>query len=76
MPRKPQNWMVLFARYSSLAFLLPAAAFVGYALGYLLDRWLGTRFLTLVFLLVGIGGGILNVLRELAKDEKPGKDGT
>lgn len=66
--------MVLFARYSSLAFLLPAAAFAGYAIGYLLDRWLGTRFLTLVFLLVGIGGGILNVLRELAKDEKPGKD--
>jgi F0F1-type ATP synthase assembly protein I len=70
MPRKPNDWMILFARYSSLAFLLPAAAFVGYLIGYLLDRWLGMPFLRLVFLLLGVAAGVLNVLRELAKDDK------
>ncbi len=39
--------------YTSLAFMLPAATFTGYAMGYLLDRWLGTPYLKVVFLLLG-----------------------
>lgn len=70
MARKPNDWMVLFARYSSLAFLLPAAAFVGYLMGWLLDRWLGTKYLTLLFALLGVAAGILNLLRELGKDQE------
>ena len=30
--------MVMVGEYTSLAFLLPAATFVGYAIGYLLDH--------------------------------------
>ena len=43
--KKPQNAWEQVGRYTSLAFLLPAATFAGYACGYLLDRWLGTKFL-------------------------------
>lgn len=37
---------------------------VGLGMGYLLDGWLGTRpWLMLVFMILGLGGGILNVMR-------------
>ena len=50
--------MVQVGEYTSLAFLLPAATFVGYAIGYLLDKAFGTHFWYLVFLLSGNRGGI------------------
>ena len=60
--KKPQNAWEQVGRYSSLAFLFPAATFAGYACGYLLDRWLGTKFFTVVCLLLGIAGGFCPVL--------------
>lgn len=56
------------SRYSGLAFLLPTAVFVGYLIGYLLDRALGTHFLYIVFLLIGIAAGLIEVIRTAAKD--------
>ena len=38
-------WPVLVGEYTSLAFLLPVATFVGYLLGYLLDKALGTHWI-------------------------------
>lgn len=47
-----------------LATGLVAAVFVGGLIGWLLDRWLGTLPLfLLVFLLLGIAAGFLNVIR-------------
>jgi len=46
--------MVMVGEYTSLAFLLPAATFVGYAIGYLLDRLFHTHFLYIPFLILGI----------------------
>jgi F0F1-type ATP synthase assembly protein I len=60
--------MVQVGEYTSLAFLLPAATFIGYAIGYLLDRAFGTRFLYLVFLLLGIAAGLIEVIRRLMRD--------
>lgn len=60
------------SRYSSLAFILPVSTFVGYLIGYLLDRWFHTRFLFIVFLILGIVAGFIQLLRDL--DEKT-KDG-
>jgi ATP synthase protein I len=60
---KPKSFWIKFGEYSSLAFILPAATFVGYAIGYLLDRWLGTTFLYMVFLLLGIAAGLIQVVR-------------
>jgi ATP synthase protein I len=46
---------------------LVAGVFVGGAMGWLLDGWLGTRFLFVVFLLLGIAAGLLNAVREARK---------
>lgn len=58
----------LLGRYMPLAMALPASTFVGYAIGYWLDKQFGTTFLYLVFLLLGIAGGIAQLIRELNKD--------
>jgi F0F1-type ATP synthase assembly protein I len=56
------------ARYTSIAMAIPGSVFVGYALGYLLDKWLGTNFLYIVFLLLGIVSGFWQLIRELSRD--------
>jgi F0F1-type ATP synthase assembly protein I len=58
------------SEYTSLAFLLPASTFVGYAIGYLLDKALGTHFLYVVFLLLGIASGFVQLIRRLLRDTK------
>ncbi len=72
MSKKP--FVVLVGEYTSLAFLLPAATFVGYAIGYLLDKAFGTHFLYLVFLLLGIAAGFVQLIRRLMRDS--GEDGS
>ena len=56
------------ARYISIASLLPASTFVGYAIGYGLDRWLGTQYLKIVFLILGIIAGFTQLVRQLMTD--------
>jgi F0F1-type ATP synthase assembly protein I len=67
MKRKKSAW-VLVGQYTSLAFLLPAATVVGYSIGYLLDRALGTSFFTVIFLLLGIAAGFVQLIRQVQKD--------
>jgi F0F1-type ATP synthase assembly protein I len=62
--------MVQVGEYTSLAFLLPAASFVGYLIGYLLDKAFGTHFLYLVFLILGTVSGFVQLLRRLLQDSK------
>jgi len=62
--------MAQVGEYTSLAFLLPASTFVGYAIGYLLDKFFGTHFLYLVFLLLGIASGFVELIRRLLRDSK------
>ena len=62
--------MVQVGEYTSLAFLLPAASFVGYLIGYLLDKAFGTHFLYLVFLILGIVSGFVQLIRHLLRDSK------
>ncbi len=52
-----------------------AATFIGLAMGYYLDKWLGTDpWLTLSFLLLGIVSGFRNIFilttRELRRQEQ------
>ena len=56
------------ARYISIASLLPASTFVGYAIGYGLDHWLGTQYLKIVFLILGIIAGFSQLVRQLITD--------
>jgi F0F1-type ATP synthase assembly protein I len=60
----------MVSKYASLAMLLPASTFVGYVIGYLLDRWLATGFLKIVFLILGIASGFLSLIRELSREAK------
>ena len=62
--------MVMVGEYTSLAFLLPAATFVGYGIGYLLDRLFHTHFLYIPFLLLGIAAGFVQLLRQIMRDTR------
>ena len=56
------------ARYTSIAMALPASTFAGYAIGYALDLWLDTTYLKIVFLLLGIASGFVQLIRMLTRD--------
>ncbi len=62
-PDDTKSPWIKFGEYYQLAFVLPTMVFVGYAIGYGLDKWLGTHFLYMVFLLLGIAGGLIQVVR-------------
>ena len=62
----------MVGEYTSLAFLLPAATFVGYLMGYLLDKALGTHWLYIPFLILGIVSGFVQLIRQLMKDTRDG----
>jgi len=62
--------MAMVAEYTALAFLLPAATLVGYAIGYLLDRAFHTHFLYMVFLILGIAAGFVQLLRQIARETR------
>ena len=59
---------------SGLGISMVAATLIGLAMGYYLDRWLGTNpWLTLIFLCLGIAAGFRNVYiltdRELKRQQ-------
>lgn len=58
----------MVARYTSLAILLPASTFAGYAIGYGLDQFFSTRYLRIVFLLLGIAAGFVQLIRALTRE--------
>ena len=51
----------------SAGLVFPVSLAIGYAIGYYLDRWLGTTWLTIVFLLFGIAAGFVSFFRTIAK---------
>ncbi len=59
----------MVGEYTALAFLLPSATFVGYIIGYFLDKLFHTHFLYLVFLIIGIIAGFRDLIRKVTKDE-------
>ena len=62
--------MAAAARYTSVAMTLPGATIAGYFFGYGLDHWLGTTYLRIVFLILGIVGGFAELIRQLTRDMK------
>ncbi len=55
---------------ASAGMVFPVSIAIGYAMGYYLDRWLGTTFLTVVFLLFGIAAGFVSFFRAISKIDK------
>ena len=67
MARK-QTAAARYALYTGLAFLLPASTFVGYGIGYYLDKAFGTRWLQIVFLILGSAAGFVQLIRTIMRD--------
>jgi F0F1-type ATP synthase assembly protein I len=70
-PAKP-NALVAAARYSEIGFIIPAAVFLGYAIGWGLDRWLHTHWLYLAGVIFGAVAGFAQMIRSalaLSKDK-------
>jgi F0F1-type ATP synthase assembly protein I len=68
-PQRKTFWLQ-FARYSQLAFVLPAALVVGWLIGAALDRWLHTTWLYLAGILLGIAAGFVELIRTAVRDTK------
>jgi F0F1-type ATP synthase assembly protein I len=67
---KKNGWVQL-ARYSQLAFVLPAATVAGWLIGAALDRWMHTKWLYLAGLILGIVAGFVELIRAaLSADSK------
>jgi F0F1-type ATP synthase assembly protein I len=67
MPKK-ESLPVQLGKYYGMIFILPAAVLVGFGIGYALDKLFHTTFLKLVFLLLGVVAGMIDLFRELNKD--------
>jgi F0F1-type ATP synthase assembly protein I len=70
VPPSKKNLLVQVEEYVALALLLPIATLVGYGMGYLLDRFFGTTFLRIVFLLLGIVSGFVQIVRQLTRESR------
>lgn len=68
-PEQKRNLMLQLARYSQLAFTLPAATVVGWLVGAALDRWLHTTWFYLAGLILGIIAGFIELIRTVISSE-------
>ena len=70
VPGKKPVWKQI-GDYASLGVMLPAATVTGYLIGLALDRWLGTKFLYIVFLILGIAAGFVELVRIVTRNSGP-----
>ena len=69
-PDRKKNPWVQVGRYSQLAFMLPAGTVAGWLLGSLMDRWMHTSWISMVGLLLGTAGGLVELIRQVSRDTK------
>jgi F0F1-type ATP synthase assembly protein I len=63
IPPRKSNALVSAARYSEIGFVIPAAVFLGYVLGRLLDRWLHTHWIFIAGVIFGAICGFVQMIR-------------
>ncbi len=68
MPDK-NSLPVQIGKYYGMIFILPSAVLVGFGIGYALDKVFHTGFLKIVFLFLGVAAGVIDLFRELTKDD-------
>jgi F0F1-type ATP synthase assembly protein I len=61
--RDESNPWALVARYSELGFIIPAAVFLGFILGKLLDYWLHTKWIYIAGVIFGAVLGFVEMIR-------------
>lgn len=64
----------MVGEYSGLATILPASILAGYGIGYFLDKWLGTHYWYIVWLLIGIVAGMKELIRKVLVDFQKDQD--
>lgn len=69
---KLESAAVVWARYSQIAFILPAAVVVGLLVGKLLDYWLHTKWLFLVGIIIGAIAGFVELIRTVTSRKNSG----
>ena len=67
-----KSWALAIARYSAIGLMLPAATFVGWIIGALLDKWLHTSWLYLAGLIFGIVAGFVQLIRSVTGSQSEG----
>jgi F0F1-type ATP synthase assembly protein I len=68
-PPRPDRPFLWLGKYLSLALTLPACVVAGYILGTLADHWLRISVLRAVGILIGMAAGIVQIIRELSRDD-------
>lgn len=66
-PKRKKSAWVTAGEYSAIGFILPSCLIAGYLIGAWLDRMFGTSFLYMVFLLLGIVSGFVQLFRVVNK---------
>lgn len=61
--RDSNNPWVAVARYSELGFIIPAAVFLGFLIGKLLDYWLHTTWIYIAGVIFGAVLGFVEMIR-------------
>jgi F0F1-type ATP synthase assembly protein I len=75
---RPENQksLIWLSKYLSLAFTLPASVLAGYILGAVVDHWLHLPILRAVGILLGMVAGMVQIIREISRDERRTKNGS
>lgn len=68
-PSKSTNPAVIWARYSEIAFIIPAGVVAGLLMGKFGDYLFHTRWLTLVGIIVGAVAGFMQLIRMVMHDK-------
>ncbi len=66
---KPDRSLIWLGKYLSLALILPSSLVAGYLLGTLADHYLHSPVLRAVGILLGMAAGLLQIFKEISKDE-------
>ena len=68
--KESNNPAVIWAKYSEIAFIIPAAVVVGLLLGKLLDYWLHTHWLFLGGIIFGAVIGFVQMIRMVTRSKE------
>jgi len=68
MPQRPDKSVLWLGKYLSLALTLPASVAAGYILGAVADHWLHLPVLRALGIVLGMAAGVIQILRELSRD--------
>ena len=65
-----RSLMAQAARYSDMAFIIPAGIFAGYLIGLALEHWLHRHWLMLACIVLGVIAGFVEMIRRAVQLSK------